>query len=180
MTSGEWAGNKGKGWMSALLMVGPWHLWLDRLAHIHLPFFFLLNESIVISSSSKHNLPMLVGSNLHSFYILFNYQWLSSFAVSVLCCAKLCLTLCNPVGCSPPGSSVHGILQARILEWVAMASSRGSSQPRDQTHIPCISCTAGGCFTCWATREAQNGGRRAGLNQLKFCKASVITEAGMH
>ena len=42
-----------------------------------------------------------------------------------------CLTLCDPVDCSPPGSSVHGILQARILEWAAMPSSRESSQPRD-------------------------------------------------
>ena len=41
------------------------------------------------------------------------------------------LTLCNPVDCSPQGSSVHGILQARILEWVAMPASRGSSRPRD-------------------------------------------------
>ena len=44
-----------------------------------------------------------------------------------------CPTLCNHVDCSPPGSSVHGILQARILEWVAISFSRGSSQPRDQT-----------------------------------------------
>ena len=44
-------------------------------------------------------------------------------------------TLCNPMDCSPPGSSVPGILQARILEWVAISSSRGSSQPRDQTHV---------------------------------------------
>ena len=51
-----------------------------------------------------------------------------------------CPTLCHPMDCSPPGSSVHGILQARILEWVAMPSSRGSSRPRDWTHI---SCTAG-------------------------------------
>ena len=43
-----------------------------------------------------------------------------------------CLILCNTMGCSPPGSSVHGILKARILEWVAMPSSRGSSQPRDR------------------------------------------------
>ena len=53
-------------------------------------------------------------------------------------CAKsfqLCLTLCDPMGCSPPGPSVHGILQARILEWVAMTSSRGTSQPRDRTHV---------------------------------------------
>ena len=46
-----------------------------------------------------------------------------------------CLTLCNPLDCSPPGSSVHGILWARILEWVAMTSSRGSSRPRNRTPI---------------------------------------------
>ena len=46
-----------------------------------------------------------------------------------------CLTLCDPMDCSLPGSSVHGISQARILEWVAMSSSRGSSQPRDQTLV---------------------------------------------
>ena len=55
----------------------------------------------------------------------------------VLCvCIKsfqLCLTLCDPMDCSLPGSFVHGILQARILEWVAMPSSRGSSQPRSPT-----------------------------------------------
>ena len=49
-----------------------------------------------------------------------------------------CLTPCDPMDCSPPGSSVHGILQTRILEWVAMPSSRGSSQPRDWTQVSCI------------------------------------------
>ena len=49
---------------------------------------------------------------------------------------KGCLTLWHPIDCSPPGSSVHGTLQARILEWVAMPSSRGSSQTRDRTCIP--------------------------------------------
>ena len=49
--------------------------------------------------------------------------------------AKLSLTLCNPMDCCPPGSSVQGILQARILEWVAMPSSKWSSWPRDQTHF---------------------------------------------
>ena len=55
--------------------------------------------------------------------------------------AELCLvtepylTLCDPMECSPPGSSLHGILQARILEWVALHSSRGSSQPRDGTQV---------------------------------------------
>ena len=72
-------------------------------------------------------------------------------------CAKSlqsCLTLCEPMDCSPPGSSVLGTLQARILEWVAMPSSRGSSWPRDRTHVSCISCTAGRFFTPWATWEA--------------------------
>ena len=49
-----------------------------------------------------------------------------------------CLTLCNPVDCSLPGSSIHGILQARILELVAISFSRGSSQPRDRTQVSCI------------------------------------------
>ena len=53
--------------------------------------------------------------------------------------------------CSPPGSSVHGILQARTLEWVALPSSEGSSGPRDWTQV---SSTAGRFFTSWATREA--------------------------
>ena len=65
--------------------------------------------------------------------------------------AQSCLTLCDPVDCSPPGSSVHGILQARILEWIAIFFSRGSSWPRDRTQVSCIS---GRCFNLWATREA--------------------------
>ena len=59
---------------------------------------------------------------------------------------------CDPKDCSLPDSSVHGIFQARILEWVAIPLSRGSSQPRDWTRV---SCTAGGFFTIWAIREAQ-------------------------
>ena len=58
------------------------------------------------------------------------------------CClvAKLCPTHCDPMDCiySPPGSSVHGIFQAQVLEWVSISFSRGSSQPRDQTRISCI------------------------------------------
>ena len=54
--------------------------------------------------------------------------------------AKSCLTLCNPVDCSLPGSSAHGILQARILEWVVMPSFRGSTQPRNWTQVSYISC----------------------------------------
>ena len=62
-----------------------------------------------------------------------------------------CPTVCNPMDWNPLGSSVHGISQARILEWVAISSSRGSSQPRDWT---CVSCIAGRFFTAGATRVA--------------------------
>ena len=55
----------------------------------------------------------------------------------------LTMTIYNPMFCSPPSSPVHGIFQARILEWVAMPACRGSSRPRDQTHISCGSCIAG-------------------------------------
>ena len=61
-------------------------------------------------------------------------------------------TVCHPMDCSPPGSSVHRILQARILEWVAMPFSRESSWPRDRTQGSCL---AGRFFTIWATREAK-------------------------
>ena len=57
-----------------------------------------------------------------------------------VCVLSPCLTLCHPVDCGPLGSSVHGILQARIMEWVAISSSKGFSLPRDQTHISCVSC----------------------------------------
>jgi len=65
--------------------------------------------------------------------------------------AQLCPTLWNPMDYSTPGSSVHGILQAGILEQVAISFSRVSSQPRGQTQV---SCTAGRFFTIWAIREA--------------------------
>ena len=65
--------------------------------------------------------------------------------------SQSCLTLWSPMDCSLPGSSVCGILQARIQEWVAIPFSRGSSQPRDRTHISCIT---GRFFTIWVTRDA--------------------------
>ena len=78
-----------------------------------------------------------------------------------LCYAGLCSvtqscpTLCDPMDCYLPGSSVHGILQARILQQVAMPSSRESSWPRDQTQVSNI---AGGFFTIWGTKEALAAG----------------------
>ena len=67
---------------------------------------------------------------------------------------QVCPTPCDLIDCSPPGSSVYGILQARTLEWVAIPSSRGPSQPRNQSMSLMSSSSAGGFFTTSATCEA--------------------------
>ena len=97
--------------------------------------------------------------------------------------APLCPTLCNPMDCSPPGSSVHGILQARILEWVAIPFSwvaipfsRGSSQPRDQTRVSCV---AGRFFTIWATREAWREDREE-IKAITLCGQGVQDPGKRH
>ena len=77
-------------------------------------------------------------------------------------------TLCDPMDCSLPGSSLHGILQARVLEWVAISFPRGSSWPRDQTWVSGI---PGRHFNLWATREALKKPQRSpnsSLNNLTF------------
>ena len=66
--------------------------------------------------------------------------------------AQSCQTLCRPLDCSPPSSSVHGILEARIMEWVAISFSRGSSPPRDRAQVSHI---AGRRFNLYTTRETQ-------------------------
>ena len=97
-----------------------------------LPYFF---SSFLPSSLSW--------SFFFFFFLLLTIQLLSVWVLS-----QLCLTLCNPLDCSPPGSSGHSILQARTLEWFAMPSSRGFASPNNQTHISCIiSCIAGVFFT---------------------------------
>ena len=78
------------------------------------------------------------------------------FIVCMCVCSviKSYSTLCDPMDCSLPGSSVHRTLQASLLEWVAISSSRGSSPPRDRTCISHVSCIAGGFFTTSVTWEA--------------------------
>ena len=85
-------------------------------------------------------------------------------------CAQSCLTLCDPMDCSPSGSSLHGILQARILEWVAVSSSRGSSQSRDWTQVSCI---VGRLFTVWVTREAAE-------THLPHCQIAYLKQRKMN
>ena len=67
-------------------------------------------------------------------------RWLTSSKKTGACAHAQCPTLCNTMDCSPPASSVRGIFQARILEWVAISFSKGSSWPRNWTHFSCISC----------------------------------------
>ena len=81
------------------------------------------------------------------FFSEFNQLRRTCFLNSQVIVIQLCPTLCDPMD-----YTVHGILQARILEWVAFPFSRGSSQPRDQTQVSLI---VGGFFTNWATKEAQ-------------------------
>ena len=68
--------------------------------------------------------------------------------------ARSCPALWDPMGCSPPGSSGHGILQARVLEWVAVPASKGSAPPQDWTHVSFISCIGRWVLYHWATWEA--------------------------
>ena len=82
-------------------------------------------------------------------YLIHGHNLLPQILLSTRACvcvlvAQSCLTLCDPMDCSSPGFSVHGILQERTLEWIAIHSSRGSSQPRDRTQV---SCTVGGFLT---------------------------------
>ena len=84
------------------------------------------------------------------------FHWLSILHTAVCVCVHVCVSHSVVsdslhMDCSPPGPSVHGILQARTLEWVAVSFSERSSRPRDRTWVSCI---AGRFFTIWATREA--------------------------
>ena len=85
--------------------------------------------------------------------------WVPYLCVCVVCVWVLsrfsCVRLCGPMGCNPPGSSVHGILQARILVWVAMPSSRGSSLPKVKSTSLMSPALAGGFLTTSATWKAQ-------------------------
>ena len=85
--------------------------------------------------------------------------------------AQLYPTVCDPMDYGPPGSSVHGLFQARILEWFVISSSRRSSRPKDQTQA---SCTAGRFFTISATREASGTLLVEMLNDPKAMKNNFM------
>ena len=133
--------------------IGQAHL--DPSAHLKMNFVSLWPTAWVLWYESTFGLPTQYWGILIGIQKWFKIAcWVTSFTLNLplglcvwklkLLVAQLCLTLCNPMNCSPPGSSVHGILQARILEWVASPSPGKSSRLRDQTWV---SCMAGGFFT---------------------------------
>ena len=112
---------------------------------------FLHTFSICKLLPQPANIPVFIscnGSFFNDYFFMFNFDLLRKHMCSV---AQSCPTPCDPKNCSPPGSSVHGIFQAKILELAAISSSRGSSQPKDQTHDSCI---AGRFFTMEPPEEA--------------------------
>ena len=92
-------------------------------------------------------------------------------------CAQSRLTLCDPMDCNLPGSSVHRIFQTRILEWIAISSSKGSSWTRDQT---CVSCIGRWILYHWATWELRYGEMRlaGGLGQILKWLVNQVEEFG--
>ena len=102
---------------------------------------FMPDESAMLSNHLVLCCPLLLSPSISTSMSL-SCDW--------LLVTQSCPTLCHPMECSPPGSSVHGVLQARKLEWVAIPFSRETSQPRARTRV---SHTAGRFFTIWTTRK---------------------------
>ena len=112
------------------------------LIFFRIDWFDLLTVQETLKSLPQHHNSEASNSSVLSLYGPHSHLYMTTgkyMTVKVLV-TQSCLTLCHPRDCSPPGSSVQGILQARILEWVSMLSSRVSSQPGDRTCISCVSC----------------------------------------
>ena len=122
------------------------HSWLDSFTTRY--FLKLLEESFV---------SCLVLSALCTIVCGISIRWPTEghyifFSESESEVTQSCPTLCYPMDCSLPGFSVHGIFQARLLEWVAISFSRRSLWPRNWTRVSCI---VGRCSTVWATRDVK-------------------------
>ena len=115
-----------------------------RIHHVYVClsyWFCFFGDPLVRQRPSKALLWKMLLVFCHLPHGFETYKWLV---------AQSCPTLCSPLDCGLPGSSVHRILQTRTLEWTAITFSSGSSRPRDRTQISCI---AGKFFTIWATRK---------------------------
>ena len=129
-----------------------------------------------------------------SFLFFLNFYWnrLALHCCVIFCCTvmwtchlclcvlvtQLCPSLCDPTDCSPPGSSVHGIFQPRLLKCIAISSSMASFWPSGyQTQVSCVSCIAGGFFTHWAIGQAlslQMAQWNAPFPEISFFLSSIL------
>ena len=121
--------------LSVKLLICPSYLKeiLSGYSHLGCRFFSFITLSMSCQPSWAE--VFLLKDKL---YLLFS---LAAFNICSLCLSEVaqsCLTLCDPMDCSLSGSSVHGIFQARVLEWIAISFSRGSSRPRNRTQVSCI------------------------------------------
>ena len=142
----------------------------------HLSFAYTNTKTII--SLSKSTLKILIMTVTQKIYVVYmkvqvGVQGVGKGQVNthshphILVCsvAQLRPTLCEPMDCNPPGSSVHGISQVEVLEWVAISSPRGSSQHKNQT---CISCNGRQILYHWPTKESES--RSVVSNSLPPCE----------
>ena len=111
------------------------------------------------------------GNDHHDKLVFFNLLCLEFLGYVLCSVAQSCPTLYGPMDCSPPGSSVQGISQARILEWVAISFCRGSSRPRDWTHSTCVSCIG---------RQILNHKRHLGSPVFRICVNTIMKFSAFH
>ena len=134
-------------------------------------------QMFLFSTQSKEvdffnrNMPKY-SSLIHAFFVK---NMSGAYYLCYVFVAQSCPTLCDPMDWGSPGSSVHRILQGRILDWVAISFSRRSSQPRDWTQVSSI---AGWLFTVWATREALIFTAAAAAKSLQSCPTLCDTIDG--
>ena len=128
-------------------MVG-WHRWLDGHEFEQAP-----GAGDRQGSLSKSRTWLSDGTDWTDFAFRLLTAWEATYRAKKVLVTQSCPTLCDPIDCSPPGSSVHGISQVSILEWVAVSFSKGTSHPRNQTQV---SYTAGGFFTDWTMKKTHS------------------------
>ena len=118
-----------------------WNIYIYIHTHIYIYIYIYTHTQRYKLHSNKYSMISIHFSSLELQITCGNNEKILKYnTVHVPCFAytQLCTTLCDSMDCSPPGSSVNGILQARVLEWFAMPSSRGSPQPRHWTQVSCI------------------------------------------
>ena len=132
------------------LLFLPFYFYICCMDFSFYHYYFNLCH-FVLECNNGNNMYYHISSLIWIFFYLLIFSENESVLVT-----QLCPALCEPMDRSPPGSSVHGILQARVLEWVAISFSRGSSPPRDWNWVSCIT---GRFFAIWFTEEQMYWGK---------------------